>query len=145
MTPAMVRNILFRAAKRIKNYPAERQGFGMVEPRQAVLKLLNKSNLVNPVPSPLVNRRQNTIGFYVQNECASQISLAGTFNHWQQDVLLLEPGINGRWEIEMPIPAPGRYQYKFFINESIWMEDMNNSYREPDDFGGFNSIFTIEN
>ena len=145
MTPAMIRSILFSTAKRIKNYPAERQGFGSVQPRKAVLRTLNKLNQLNFDSSPLVNNRQKTIGFYIQHDCASQVSLAGSFNHWQQDVLLLEPGTNGSWKIEIPMMAPGRYQYKFLVDEKLWVEDINNPYREPDGFGGFNSILMIEN
>ena len=76
---------------------------------------------------------------------ASQISLAGSFNEWAQDVLLMEPGVNGLWKIEMPILPSGLYQYKFFVDEKIWMEDVENPYREPDGFAGFNSILKIEN
>ena len=89
--------------------------------------------------------RQKTIGFYVQHDCASQISLAGSFNHWAQDVLLLEPGKNGLWKIEIPMLPAGRYQYKFFVDDRSWIEDVNNPYREPDGFSGFNSILIIEN
>ena len=145
LTPALVRKLLFGTAKRIENCPAERQGFGMVQPRKAVLRTLNKLNQLNFDSSPLVNNRQKTIGFYLQHDCASQVSLAGSFNHWQQDVLLLEPGTNGSWKIEIPMMAPGRYQYKFLVDEKLWVEDINNPYREPDGFGGFNSILMIEN
>jgi len=37
----------------------------------------------------------------------------------------------------------GRYQYKFCMDEKIWMEDIDNPYREPDGFAGFNSILNV--
>jgi len=144
LTPLMVRQILFSTAKRIDGVAAERQGFGVIRPRKAILKTLKREIIMKPYPSPEVNARQNTISFYVQNECASQVSLAGTFNHWAQDVLLMEPGKNGIWKIEIPMLPAGRYHYKFFVDDKMWMEDIDNPYREPDGFNGFNSILVIE-
>jgi len=145
LTPATIRTILFSTAKRLKNCPADRQGFGMVQAKKAILKTLNRQTMVQPELSPLINNKQNTISFYVQHDCASHISLAGTFNHWEQDVLLLEPGQNGLWKIEIPMLPAGKYQYKFFVDDRLWIEDFNNPYREPDGFSGFNSILMIEN
>ena len=81
----------------------------------------------------------------MQHDFASQVSLAGSFNQWDKEALLLEPGRNGIWKIEIPMLPAGRYSYKFFIDDKSWIEDINNPYREPDGFSGFNSILTIGN
>ena len=145
LTPAMIRHLLFSTAKRLPNFPAERQGFGTIQPKKAILKIVNRSVMIKPEISPLINSRQKTIDFIVQHECASQISLAGSFNRWEQDVLLLEPGTNGLWKIEIPMLPAGRYLYKFFVDDRQWMEDINNPWREPDGFSGFNSILIVGN
>lgn len=145
LTPSMIREVLFSTAKRLENFPAERQGFGVIRPRRSLLKILKREIMMQPEESPQINGKQNTIEFYVQHDCASQISLAGTFNHWAQDVLLLEPGKNGLWKIEIPMLPAGRYHYKFFVDDKVWLEDVNNPYREPDGFSGFNSILVVNN
>lgn len=145
LTPAMVRSVLFGTAKRLPNFSAERQGFGTVQPRQAVLKVLNRQIIDAPASSPCINNLQRTIGFYMQHDYAAQVSLAGSFNQWDKDALLLEPGRNGVWKIEIPMLPAGRYTYKFFVDDHSWTEDINNPYREPDGFSGFNSILIIEN
>lgn len=145
LTPSQIREALFSTAKRLDNFPPERQGFGLIRPRKAVLKTLKREIMMKPQESPYVNRQRKTIEFYVQNDCASQISLAGSFNHWAQDVLLMEPGKNGLWKIEIPMLPVGRYQYKFFVDDKRWEEDYDNPFREPDGFRGFNSILVIEN
>ncbi|MEP7165905.1 MAG: hypothetical protein ABI741_14480 [Ferruginibacter sp.] len=99
---------------------------------------------MKPVNSPHINPRKKTIEFYIRNNCAQQISLAGSFNHWAQDVLLMEPGKNGVWKIEIPLLPAGKYQYKFFLDDKMWMEDIDNPYREPDGLSGFNSVLLIE-
>jgi serine protease AprX len=145
LTPGAIREVLFSTAKRIDNMPAERQGFGVIRPREAILKVLKREGLMKPNASPFINPTKNSIEFYMQSDCASQISLAGSFNHWAQDVLLLEPGRNGCWKIEIPMLPTGRYLYKFLIDDKIWVEDVANPYREPDGFSGFNSLLIIEN
>jgi serine protease AprX len=145
LTPPMIRSILFGTARRLQNAPAQRQGFGMLQPRKAVLKVLSRQTYDQPPVSPRIDDRQKTIGFYIQHDFATQISLAGSFNQWANDALLLEPGQNGIWKIEIPMLPAGKYEYKFFLDEKIWIEDINNPYRQPDGFSGFNSIIIIEN
>lgn len=144
LTPALLRSLLFSTAKRIEGLEAERQGFGVVQPRKAILKILKREVIMKPHESPFVNRKKKTIEFYVQNDQASHISLAGSFNHWAQDVLLMEPGKDGVWKIEIPMLPCGRYQYKFLVDDRTWMEDYDNPLHEPDGFRGFNSILIIE-
>lgn len=145
LTPKQIRSILFSTSKRLESILPERQGYGIIQPRKALLKILKKQALVKSHASPFVNNEKNIIEFYIENECAEQISLAGTFNHWAQDVLLLEPSTNGVWKIEIPLLATGKYAYKFFIDGKLWMEDVENPYREPDGFSGFNSLLFIQN
>jgi 1,4-alpha-glucan branching enzyme len=100
--------------------------------------------IMKPHASPHINKKRKSIEFYVHNDCALQISLAGSFNHWAQGVLLMEPGKDGNWKIEIPMLPNGRYSYKFFVDDRMWMEDVDNPYREPDGVMGFNSILIVE-
>ena len=99
---------------------------------------------MKPYDSPHIDDKRKTIEFFIQNDCAHQISLAGTFNHWAQDVLLMEPGEDGMWKIEIPLLPEGTYKYKFFIDDKMWVEDFDNPVREPDGFNGWNSILMIQ-
>jgi serine protease AprX len=145
LTPQEIRSVLFSTSKRLESISPERQGFGIIQPRKAILKVLKREAVMKPYTSPFINRKKKSIEFYIQNECAEQISLAGSFNHWAQDVLLLEPSKNGLWKIEIPLLQEGKYVYKFFIDGKLWMEDVENPYREPDGFSGFNSLLFIQN
>ncbi|MEO6000090.1 MAG: glycogen-binding domain-containing protein [Chitinophagaceae bacterium] len=106
---------------------------------------------MKPQNSPQINITEKTIEFslhddfaaHVSFEGASHVSLAGSFNNWAQDVLLMEQDDEGVWKIEIPMLPKGTYHYKFFVDDKIWMEDIYNQYREPDGTTGFNSIFTI--
>ena len=144
LTAQAIREVLFSTAKRLDGFPAERQGFGVIRPRKALLKVLKRALIMKSNASPFVNQQKKSIEFYMQSDCASQISLAGSFNEWTNDVLLLEPGRNGLWKIEIPMLPAGRYSYKFRIDDKMWMEDVDNPDREPDGFAGFNSLLIVE-
>jgi 1,4-alpha-glucan branching enzyme len=96
-------------------------------------------------PSPYIDRKSKSIEFTVKTNGASQISLAGSFNNWAQDQLNLKPLKDGVWKIKIPMLPKGRYSYKFFVDDRMWMEDIENPYREPDGVTGFNSILFVEN
>ena len=144
LTPHQIRQVLFRTAKRLPGIPVEKQGFGYIQAKKALMKILKKEVIMKPYESPHINPKRKTIEFFIQNECAAQISLAGTFNHWAQDVLLMEPGEDGMWKIEIPLLPEGKYKYKFFIDDKMWVEDVDNPLREPDGFNGWNSILAVQ-
>jgi hypothetical protein len=101
--------------------------------------------------SPQINLNEKTIRFSLHDDLTSYISyagvehvsLAGSFNNWAQDVLLLKQDDQGIWKIDIPMLPEGKYHYKFFVDDKIWTEDIHNPNREPDGSIGFNSIFTI--
>ncbi len=96
--------------------------------------------------SPYFNRRKKTIEFYVHHlntASAAHISLAGTFNHWKPAELKKSPAKDGFWKISIPMLPKGKYYYKFCIDEKMWMEDIENQYREPDGSSGWYSVLTV--
>lgn len=145
LTPKDIRAILFSSARRLESVSPERQGYGIVQPRRAILKTLKRQIAMKSHTSPFIDPERKIIAFYIENTAAEQVSLSGSFNRWAQDVLLLEPSANGIWKIEIPLLREGKYTYKFFIDGKTWMEDVENPYREPDGFNGFNSLLFIQN
>lgn len=93
--------------------------------------------------SPYINKRKKTIQFCIHNSCADHIALAGTFNHWAHDELKLQRDQDGKWSIEIPMLPHGKYHYKFFIDDRMWAEDIENQLREPDGVTGWNSVLMI--
>ncbi len=94
-------------------------------------------------PSPILNERKQTIEFIIENECARRITLAGSFNHWAKDDIMLRKKGRGIWSVKIPMPPGGKYQYKFIIDDWMPMEDINNPYREPDGITGWNSVLIV--
>ena len=106
---------------------------------------------MQPHTSPHVDPQKKVIEFFfhkdyanhVTLEGASQVSVAGSFNNWAKDVLLMQPDEDGLWKIEIPMLPEGRYYYKFFVDDKLWLEDIDNPFREPDGLTGFYSVLYI--
>ena len=47
------------------------------------------------------------------------------------------------WRAEVELPLPGRYQYKFVINGVWWVDDPSHGLKEPDNYGGLNSVLNV--
>lgn len=71
------------------------------------------------------------------------VALAGTFNGWNPaGTPLRGPGPDGTYSAEVTL-AEGAHRYKFVLNGDQWRADPLNPEREPDNFGGFNSVLRL--
>lgn len=89
-----------------------------------------------PVPSMQSNR------FVLFEPQASRVELTGSFNNWQR-VGMKRIGNCGYWELSLHLPA-GEYHYAYILDENRRMVDPTISVGEKDDFGGENSILSLE-
>lgn len=67
------------------------------------------------------------------------VGLTGEFTDW---AILDLIDIGGIYILKLPV-EPGRYHYKLIVDGN-WMPDPANPLREPDHFGGENSILVVE-
>jgi serine protease AprX len=143
LTPAMVKHILTSTAIRVPYFPRIRQGFGILDARQAVeeAKQERATSAHKVVPSPLVEEGELVFAYY--NENADKVTLVGDFNNWEIDSMPLKKSGTGLWSISVPAPPPGRYRYKNVIDGTKGIDDPGNGVREPDEHKGFNSVLKI--
>jgi 1,4-alpha-glucan branching enzyme len=73
---------------------------------------------------------------------ASSVSVAGSFNEWNPAAKPLKRGKDGQWTAVLVLP-PGRHAYRFVVDGSDWREDPSCADREPNAFGGFNSVLSV--
>ena len=69
---------------------------------------------------------------------ASRVMLAGSFNNWMPDALMMTETDSG-WIADVRL-SPGKYWYKF-IPDGNWMVDPDNLIKENDGQGNINSVF----
>ena len=91
-------------------------------------------------PTPTTERQQ-IVEFRIKAPDASKVYLAGEFNSWSETELPMSRQANGEWIASIAL-KPGRYQYKFIVDDK-WMADPDNSERVDDGYNGFNSVIQI--
>ncbi len=71
-----------------------------------------------------------------------QVFIAGEFNNWDIFCHPMKRQSADLWEVVIPL-APGKYQYKFLIDNSRWETDPN-AESVPNAYGSFNSIIEVK-
>lgn len=80
--------------------------------------------------------------FALPASIGGSVHLAGDFNHWSESTLPFARRDDlGVFELEMPL-IPGKYRYRVIV-DGEWQTDPTNPQREPNEFGGFNSILVV--
>jgi serine protease AprX len=142
LSPAAVKNILISTAERIKVHSPIRQGYGVVNAPAAVAAALSETHELEPPGCNSLGRNKSSVCFVYHNDKAESVALAGELNNWTRTQL--ERDQAGLWQLEIDIPPPGSYQYKFVVDGNHWVEDPNKGLKTSDNHGGFNSILVVE-
>ena len=86
----------------------------------------------------------DAVGITLANGTYGLGVLTGDFNNWHPTSTPLASDESGLWLTEIQPPQAGRYRYKFIVDSQKWIEDQNNGMKEPDHYGGLNSILVIK-
>lgn len=143
LTPGQVKQILIDTAERLRHEPLLRQGYGIVNAREAIEKCrreIHACELRHFRPPRVEDTR---LIFQYHDDSAKSVSVAGDFNQWNPERSMMNVR-NGSWTLEIPTPAAGRYRYKFFVDGTRWVEDPSNGAKETDEYGGFNSVLQLK-
>lgn len=143
LVPAAVKHILISTADRIRGAPAMRQGFGVINASRAIEEAERETHQQETLffCPPRVNAAKLEFAFH--GDAAESVSLAGDFNGWISTATPFEKQADGVWRAQIELLSPGRYRYKLVVNGERWIEDPANAMKEPDEYGGFNSILHI--
>ncbi len=73
---------------------------------------------------------------------AKTVMIAGDFNHWIAEPLVMIDEETGYWQKIIPLQA-GSYRYKFLVNDE-WRTDSANPAVEANPFGSFDSVIVVD-
>jgi predicted alpha/beta superfamily hydrolase len=73
---------------------------------------------------------------------AAGVAVTGDMFGWNPKGAPMAKGGDGAWEADVML-EPGRHLYKFVVNGTQWLPDPDNPEREPDSFGGENSVLVV--
>ncbi len=74
---------------------------------------------------------------------ANAVSVVGSFNGWSPETHRLQKTTEGAWELTLSL-APGRYSYRFLIDQKKQVLDPSTELTEPDGYGGKNSVVVVK-
>jgi len=82
------------------------------------------------------------VEFTYQAPDANKVTIAGEFNNWDKNANPMQKK-NGIWYIKLDLP-PGKYEYKFVIDGTRWVEDPKAEKFVKDPYGGRNSVIIVK-
>lgn len=95
--------------------------------------------ILSTLPSDDAVYRQNR--FVIYEPDASRVEIAGSFTDWKR-IPLDKTGDSGYWELTMTLPE-GEHHFSYILEGRQRVADPTIRTREPDDFGGYNSILRV--
>ncbi|MDO9577184.1 MAG: alpha-amylase family glycosyl hydrolase [Candidatus Cloacimonadales bacterium] len=72
------------------------------------------------------------------------VAISGSFNDWKTDQHFLAGNDSGKFSTFLLLPE-GVYQYKFVLNDEIWLTDSANPEKISDGQDGYNSLLKVDN
>ncbi len=143
LTPAAVKDILISTAGRIAGASAVRQGYGVLNARSAVERAAAEQHALSPDQVGPPRMEGGKIAFHYHNDQAGTVALAGDFNGWDAARHFFSREAHNIWRVQLEAPPAGRYRYKFVVDGKRWLDDPANPSKEPDEYGGLNSVLTL--
>lgn len=80
--------------------------------------------------------------FRLKSADAKKVNLAGSFNDWNATAQEMTESASEDFVTTVSL-APGKYAYKFVLNDSEWIADPTNQVEEDDNHGGKNSVVQV--
>lgn len=141
LSPAAVKDILIATSERLPDESTLRQGYGVINAGLAVARAIEEQHLGEVSSVKFAGER---VVFTYHNDAADSVALVGDFNEWHSNSNPFTKGASGLWTTEISGLVSRRYQYKFLVNGSTWIEDPSNGQKVEDNFGGLNSVLLVD-
>src|SRR6266446_6876378 len=97
LTPAAIKNILISTADRIAHAPVLRQGYGVVDAREAVSLAKSDTHQWQAIVGGPPRVEDGKVLFFFYGDEAKSVSLAGEFNGWESSKTSLQKDEHGMW------------------------------------------------
>ena len=75
--------------------------------------------------------------------CKNKRIIGRYFHKLEKKMKFIKPAKNNVWYMHIPLVNAGRYEYKFFVDNHQWVEDITNPWRVIDNYEGWNNVFEV--
>jgi 1,4-alpha-glucan branching enzyme len=83
-----------------------------------------------------------SVEFRIYAPQAKKVSLAASFNKWDTRKTLAKKDTKGNWIAKLNL-SPGKYEYKFFVDNS-WINDPGSNHTVYNNLGSHNNVIEIK-
>jgi hypothetical protein len=122
---------------RKKRFSFSLRPFGFLVSAAAAAALILFFILANPQQNPDSSHR-----FVIYRPDVTKAEITGTFTAWQR-IPMNRIGSSGYWDITVNLPF-GEHRFTYILDDEKRFADPTVPTRELDDFGGRNSIISVE-
>ena len=81
------------------------------------------------------------VRFELLDPGAHKVYLAGDFNDWKPDSLLMQKGCDGNWGASVDL-KPGSHEYRFVV-DGVWKDDPWAQRRVANSYGSCNCVVQV--
>jgi 1,4-alpha-glucan branching enzyme len=73
---------------------------------------------------------------------ADSIRILGLNNDWKQAVVMSKKK-DGTFSADVNLPKESKHEFKYLVNETLWLNEPEADAVEPNEFGGSNSVIVL--
>ena len=82
------------------------------------------------------------VKFSFRVEDAETVEILGLNSDWQHSVIMSKKK-DGTFSADVNLPKDSRHEFKYRVNESVWLNEPEADSEEPNIYGGTNSVIRL--
>lgn len=82
------------------------------------------------------------VKFSFKVEDAETVEILGLNSDWQHSVIMSKKK-DGTFSADVNLPKDSRHEFKYRVNESVWLNEPEADSEEPNIYGGTNSVIRL--
>lgn len=82
------------------------------------------------------------VKFSFQVENAETVEILGLNSDWENSVIMSRKK-DGSFSADVNLPKDSKHEFKYRVNNSLWLSDPEADAEAPNSFGGSNSVVTL--
>jgi hypothetical protein len=82
------------------------------------------------------------VKFSFKPENAETVAIAGLNGDWQ-NLVTMSKKKDGTFTAEVSLPKESQHEFKYVIDESLWVNDPEADKEATNEFGGINSVLVL--
>jgi hypothetical protein len=82
------------------------------------------------------------VKFSFKADAAETIEILGLNSDWNNSVIMSKKK-DGSFSADVTLPKDSTHEFKYLVNETLWLNDPEADKEVPNEFGGSNSVIVI--